>query len=679
MSGDGKALFWTRRVVVAFTAGWVLTLAWAFAVRIGFALELEWMEGGVLHQAARFASGQPLYPPPSIDFVPFLYTPGYPIVVGTLGWLLGGPSFVLGRAVSILATVATGWAIAAAIRGEGKPREYAWAGAGLFAAGYVFTFRWYDLARPDSLYIALVLWALVHLRRSASRRRAALVGGLLMALAFWTKQTAASFVVASGIGALLVAPRALPWYAGVIAIVDGGGMLWGNAATDGWLWTYVFELHQTHAFNDERFSTKTWGMFAHAAPPLVLWGAIATGRSLDRLRRRRWPEPGAWRGPVYWWLMAAAGLLVSAVGYSTAWAEPNAFIPGVALGAVAIMVSIPTVGRFGAVGLGLVAVQLAFAWLVEPMYQPIQDDGPRAWAKSYAWQRTSRTIPSREHRDRAARLRDDLTRSEGEVLALHRPWWSNLAGGEGHVGSMGVRDVSPEDQKRLQAELRASIRAGRWSSIWLEGDPPAWLSAQLRGSYRVERRLSGDARVRPMSGWMSEAGVVTPYERDQVMLVPKGPRPRPADAIVIEDFESRRAAGFTFEGAAFGLGPVSPPTGRLPWPGPFGGSYLLSSAGRRGDVRSTGVAISGTVSVRAGDRLEMLAGVTRASSRLRLLVIAEDDRRVELPLPTSTPHVLSPLSWTVPSTWDGAQIRLRLEDEAPEAALYVDDLWQVRL
>lgn len=673
-----KPTTWPQRVALTLAALWALTLLYAFAMRVGFALELEWMEGGVLHQATRFSRGEPIYPPPSIDFVPFLYTPGYPVLLGVLGWPLGGPGLVLGRLVSIVATGCSAWAIVRAIEGEGRPRLYGFVGAGLFLAGYVFTFRWYDLARPDSTYLALVLWALVRLRH-APDRRAAIVAGVLMALAFWTKQTAASFVIASGLGALLVAPRQLPWYAATIAVIDGGGVLVGNALTDGWLWTYIYELHQTHAFNRERFTTKTWGMFAHAAPWLVLWLAVAAGRLADTLRRKRWPSLTTVRTHGYWWLMAVAGLLVSALGYSTAWAEPNAFIPGVALSAIAVMLSVPTRGRFAAVGLGFVSAQLAFAWAVEPMYQPIQDAGPTraSIADSYTWQEAGRTIPSAERRDAAAKLRSEIEAlaSRGEVLALHRPWWSVIAGGSGHVGSMGVRDVAPEDQKRLQGDLRTSLREGRWEVLWFEGEPPSWLSANIRRTYRVQRRLSGEARVRPMSGWMSEAGVVTAYRRDQVMLVKKGERPRPQGTDVIVDFETHRAPGFSFQGRAFGRGPVSPPNGRLPWPGPYGGGFLLSSAGRRGDVRLTGSATTAPFEVHAGDQLHMLLGVTRPSNGLRVVAIAGDTTYViELP---AQPNALDTVVFDVPADLDGVQMQVRLEDEAPEAALYFDDLWRV--
>ena len=45
--------------------------------RIGYPYELEWMEGGSLQNVQRVVGGESIYVEPSIDFVPFLYTPLY--------------------------------------------------------------------------------------------------------------------------------------------------------------------------------------------------------------------------------------------------------------------------------------------------------------------------------------------------------------------------------------------------------------------------------------------------------------------------------------------------------------------------------------------------------------------------------------------------------------------------
>ena len=87
--------FW-RRAVVGLTVFWITALAVAVALRIGFPLELEWMEGGSLQHAHWIQRGSAVYPPPSADFVPFLYTPLYAVVLAGLGSVLP-LGFVLGR------------------------------------------------------------------------------------------------------------------------------------------------------------------------------------------------------------------------------------------------------------------------------------------------------------------------------------------------------------------------------------------------------------------------------------------------------------------------------------------------------------------------------------------------------------------------------------------------------
>jgi len=687
-----------RRAVEVLAVTWVLVLAVVFLWRWSFPLELEWMEGGMLHQARRIQLGLSPYPPPSPDYVPFLYTPLYSVVVAGLGFVfpLGYP---LGRAVSILAWVAVSVALWRVVRGEGKPRAHAWVAVGLAQAGYVFAFRWLDLARPDTLTIALVVWALLLLRHSGPRPSRAIGAGVLMALAFWTKQTTAVFVIASGLGALLVDWRRLPIYAGTIAVIDGGGMLLGNALTEGWLWTYVYELHQAHAFNRERFTTKTWGMFLHAWPAvmLVVLGLVSAGlaRLPARLRERfgpRSPSPatadakaeaeadpvrGA-RALAYWSLMAAAGLLASALGYSTQWAEPNAFIPGVVLGALAFAVALPTRPRAEAWSLALVALQLLLCLLVEPLYHPVQTRGLAGLGQSYAWQDPWRTLPRPADWERARALRATLEAAPGEVLALHRPWWSVLAGGEGHVGSMGITDVGPEARAAIEAELRAAVGEQRYAQVWLEGEPPRWLARDLLRGYRVEQRRHGQQRVRPHSGYMSDAGMVTPYRRDQLLLVPKGPRLAPPRTEVIADFESGTLDGFTAEGVAFRR-PLrrlpSPP----PVPGPYGGEFLLSSAGPRGDLRLTGEAVSAPFALPAHGRVELLLGVAGRGPRGLRVWLEEQGgagRTVRLPVPAAL-NALAPVRWAIEPDWAGAQLRVRLGDDSPAAALYVDDLWVV--
>ena len=71
MSEAPRTLVLARRTVEALALAWAVLLLVVFAWRLFFPLELEWMEGGMLHQARRIQLGQSPYPPPSADYVPF--------------------------------------------------------------------------------------------------------------------------------------------------------------------------------------------------------------------------------------------------------------------------------------------------------------------------------------------------------------------------------------------------------------------------------------------------------------------------------------------------------------------------------------------------------------------------------------------------------------------------------
>ncbi|HEY5933316.1 MAG TPA: hypothetical protein VIU61_01700, partial [Kofleriaceae bacterium] len=73
-------------------------LVTAISGRFAYPYDLEWMEGGLLHHAQRISDGNGIYVVPSVDFIPYLYTPLYPTLVAVFG-----VSYQVGRAISVLA------------------------------------------------------------------------------------------------------------------------------------------------------------------------------------------------------------------------------------------------------------------------------------------------------------------------------------------------------------------------------------------------------------------------------------------------------------------------------------------------------------------------------------------------------------------------------------------------
>ena len=79
-------------VPLALASFYGLSFLWIALWRLSFPSEIEWMEGGMVAHAARLLSGEPIYAAPSVDFVPFFYTPGYPALLAELAPLVGGLS-----------------------------------------------------------------------------------------------------------------------------------------------------------------------------------------------------------------------------------------------------------------------------------------------------------------------------------------------------------------------------------------------------------------------------------------------------------------------------------------------------------------------------------------------------------------------------------------------------------
>src|SRR6185369_16069281 len=111
LPGSDRVSGWVRAGVFL---GWLLLalpalyqiglLVEAIAGRVCYPYDLEWMEGGMLHHALRIRLGEGIYAPPSVDFIPYLYTPLYPTLLALFGGP-SGPSYLLGRAVSVAGLV----------------------------------------------------------------------------------------------------------------------------------------------------------------------------------------------------------------------------------------------------------------------------------------------------------------------------------------------------------------------------------------------------------------------------------------------------------------------------------------------------------------------------------------------------------------------------------------------
>jgi hypothetical protein len=500
------------RALALACAAWAIgTFAWLMAKRLGYPYDLEWMEGGQLTHALRILDGQKLYAPPSVEFIPYLYTPFYPMLLAALSKLVG-LGYLMGRLVSLGAFAAAtvmGYVFA---RREGGDRASAACAMAIPVAAYVPTGQWYELARPDSLYLALVAIALMLAWWKRRSHVGIAICALLLVAAFFTKQTASPFMIALGIALVLVNWRVAITYVVTLAATGLPLLWWANRSSGGWFWTYVFKLHQSHEFYPARawLGTPFWLLALLGPSLLVIPWAIARKRSPGLL----WAT---------WFALVGVG--VACVGFGTQWAHINALVPGIFFPAIAIGVAAGRLSADGAPRLrpGVVYSLLIVGLLLAPgiVVQKLGRSLPRDWA----WHLHPSTgydprpyVPTRLDRELGDQVIARLRAAPGEVLIPFHPFYAHLAGKRTALHRMGVMDVFRAGIR--VDKLAESSAAKRWSlAIFDDKIDGTWnFWPQMLENYSITETIRGPrcvagAQTQPKYVLAPKA-VVPPFDRE---------------------------------------------------------------------------------------------------------------------------------------------------------------------
>lgn len=157
--------------------------------RIRYPYELEWMEGGMLHQVLRVLHGQPLYGEPTLDFVPALYMPLY-YYFSALSALVFGENLFALRVVSVAAASATHGFVFAITQKISRSVLTAILAVLFYALMFRHTGFWFDVARVDSLwtlFLSSAFYCLLLCKDDPSIKNMLWLA-LAGALAFFSKQ-----------------------------------------------------------------------------------------------------------------------------------------------------------------------------------------------------------------------------------------------------------------------------------------------------------------------------------------------------------------------------------------------------------------------------------------------------------------------------------------------------------
>ena len=220
--------------------------------RLSYPFPLEYLESNSLVEVQRILTGHALYAAPTVGYVPDGYPPLYFATSAAAASVLG-LSYLPLRLVSLVSSLVCFAVMARLVQRETASAAAGIAAAGLLAATYFVADTWFDVARVDSLFIALSVGAL-YSARWMRRTRGAVVTGLLLAAAFLTKQNGLAEGVAV-LTALAFGPRRrLAWPAALTyGAVLGISTLALGLTSRGWYVFYVFELLSEHPLKDAAF------------------------------------------------------------------------------------------------------------------------------------------------------------------------------------------------------------------------------------------------------------------------------------------------------------------------------------------------------------------------------------------------------------------------------------------
>ncbi len=467
-----------RLGVGAVSVGFIAMFLVVAVIHLTYPFELEWMEGGMVDHVQRVLRGEPLYVAPSVDFVPFIYTPLYSYVSALAARVLG-IGFEPLRLVSLLASVGCLLLIFACVARETHDRFAALVSAGLFAATYRLGGAWLDIARVDTLFLALFL-AFLYLLRGATSVGGQLAAGATVALSFLTKQTALMMALPV-LAADLVARRrtAIPPAATAAAAI-GGSVIAFDLASHGWFSYYAFSLPSQHpwvlAFAGPFWTRDMLGPFAVAA-------AVAAYGLLARPHR-----PGA----TWFW----ASTLVGTVGGSFVsrlhtGGYDNVLIPAFAGFAIVAGLGLASVngrlqdGRRGQVArIGVLVLLLAQFGLLR--YDP------RA------------LLPSQRDEAAGRDFLAQLAGIKGDVYVPFHGFLPTLVGKQAHAHAQAIADIwEGRADDRVRASflelLREAFRQRRFSAVITDQD---WFSkVGLDETYERVRPVFTDLKVfTPVTG-----------------------------------------------------------------------------------------------------------------------------------------------------------------------------------
>ncbi len=167
---------------------------------VNFPLNLEAMELSVLQHVIRAANGAAIYVKPSPNFIPLAYNPlfYYISIPFTKVFGIGLPALRVVSTIGLFGIIVLVYKI---IRSQTESVWWGIMGVGLYSASYRAMDTYLDNAHSDSMLVLFIILGgylvHLHLERQDGTIRLAILGILISSIAFWFKQSAIVFSIAT--------------------------------------------------------------------------------------------------------------------------------------------------------------------------------------------------------------------------------------------------------------------------------------------------------------------------------------------------------------------------------------------------------------------------------------------------------------------------------------------------
>jgi Dolichyl-phosphate-mannose-protein mannosyltransferase len=417
--------------------------------RVAYPYDLDFLEDSVLMQALRFSKGEPVYIAPNADFNPHVYMPLF-FWIGGLLLKVGGPSLIGLRLISLVSTLAiTGLLFWIGWRESGQ-----WwlgvASAGLYLGGYRINGFWYEIARVDSLFVALLLGGLA-LAIYAGKSNWRLAGaGALFALAFFTKQTA--LVVGAGLAVyLLYTLGRRAWvFIGSMSALSLIPMVIFNVLTNGWFFYHVISVGAGEPVELGRLLSFATGDMLGVMVVLSLLAIVVSGLSLRQ---------NGWRAVrLQPWLVAMGlAVIISGLARMRVGGNLNNRMPAYALLCLTPALVWQSAGALAEAGWGWAKV-----W---KRWGEVLVSGAILIQLALGAYNPLRYIPTAEMQASGDRLVARVAALDGPVLVMMHPFYALLAGKEPSTQIATLWYVRKRGTEPLPNDFVARIETGYYTAI----------------------------------------------------------------------------------------------------------------------------------------------------------------------------------------------------------------------